>query len=352
MSDGAGPPGRSAGEATPRDRADSRFWIETDRDDPNAMRWAETLLNPRGATSRLHFTRAWTALFFARCLAFFGPVALGLMLAAADPGGGEERGGGGDSVFLVTVIVTALLSFVVHLRRLSDVGRPPLWAGLVLVPILIGSIGFAAGTAIGARDYVIATEIERLDREDVNRRQLAIDYRRPMAYSILSRDVMLTLVEEQVRLGRTGAEGVERAAISGGQAGEVDRILGQFGMSLSADQRARLDNALDKRARSVTSSFRVFDDFLSDTDRRSLRRTRRGIESRWKTILPEIEVFDISQRQHGFAVGRQTFTLVWALPSFFVMLWSLFWLGRLPTGGGTISERMQAVSAIAAKTKD
>ncbi len=116
------------------------------------MQWLPSLLDPLGETSRLHFTRAWTLLFFARLLVFVGPVIAVALLAAA---GAKEPASYGPPVwfFPLFLVVTALMSTVLHIRRLSNAKRSPLWAVLVMVPVLVGFAGFIAGGMQGTAQY-------------------------------------------------------------------------------------------------------------------------------------------------------------------------------------------------------
>ena len=69
-----------------------RPWITDPEQDPARMSWLDTFLNPTGESPKLHFTRAWSLLFFAGVLAWPG---FGLL--AFDANGDElwrfEHGG-------------------------------------------------------------------------------------------------------------------------------------------------------------------------------------------------------------------------------------------------------------------
>lgn len=136
-----------------------RPWIDDPRDAPAAMRWGPSFLNPLGKTTRLHFTRGWTAVFMVRLAAFtIPPVMLSLLVAA----------GANDAAALVpplwtvhlVILVTALMSAALHLRRLADARRSPLWAVLVLVPVMFGALGFIGGTVHGSAAYQKAVEAQ------------------------------------------------------------------------------------------------------------------------------------------------------------------------------------------------
>jgi uncharacterized membrane protein YhaH (DUF805 family) len=139
-----------------------RPWIRDHRDDPGAMNWLETMANPFGESSKLHFSRFWTFSFMGRLLLYLipsftagilgiagvkvdflnAPVNLGLlavpMLLAP---------------FAVFAFFTDLASFVAHMRRLADAQRPTWLAAIVLVPMILGLAAYTAGTAQGAAQH-------------------------------------------------------------------------------------------------------------------------------------------------------------------------------------------------------
>lgn len=230
----------------------NRPWITDPRDAPANMNWVETLTNPSGATSRVHFTRAWTGLFFLRLIYFFGTAALAAVFAAAGASFSLP-----NWVWPLLVIVTAFLSLILHLRRLTDAGRSPLWASLVLLPIIVGSAGFVGGSAMGGAQY---------DQLVAQREARMIEASAP---------------DEPEGAAPTTADG---DAEEGAEDGEGER--GE----------------------------------------------RRG---------PEVDVTEVSQRQHAIATGLGLAQTAWAPFAFAVMLWSLLWVGRLPTGGGTIKSRFE-----------
>lgn len=131
--------------ASPSALDPDRPWI-TDQDQlPSQMNWLDTLFNPTGKSPKLHFTRAWTVLFMAQVISWFGfgILVTGLIsVAGAETGGLEvfER-----YVIAVIFVVTTLMSYVIHQRRLNHAGRSPLWAALVLIPLL-AAMGQFTGT--------------------------------------------------------------------------------------------------------------------------------------------------------------------------------------------------------------
>lgn len=231
-----------------------RPWITDPRDAPAHMNWLETLTNPTGKTSRVHFTRAWTALFFTRLIYFIGTLTLAGIFAAA--GSSFSLPGW---VWPVLVVITAILSLIVHIRRLSDAGRSPLWATLVIVPILFGFAAFLGGAAMGGAQY-----------------------------------------EQTLAARQAGPPASDTPS-----------------ETQAADAQSTADAGADD------------DEANSETAGRG-ERQRRG---------PQVNVAEISQREHAFNTGLGLAQIAWAPLSFFVMLWSLLWVGRLPTGGGTIRSR-------------
>ncbi|MEM0986609.1 MAG: hypothetical protein AAGJ32_10205 [Pseudomonadota bacterium] len=329
---------------------DMSNWHFSQEDDPATQRWLPTFLSPFGVTPRLHFTRAWTLLFFARVLAFVIPLAMVMILAAADPSISEEddRDGGFGGLFLMTVLLTALLSFVLHLRRLRDAQRSPFWAGLALAPICAGMIGFSMFAASGAQDYTFALDLDRRQAVGIERRQMAVDANRQSVYKTLARDIFLSMVEDEVRARQTGKAGVKSAARLVSEPQAVTAALQRAGLMLSPTQRERFDRSLASEARGATSMTVVFGEFLDDTSARGLREDRREVGARWRRHFPNIDITEVSQRQQAVMTGVFGFLMFWALPSLLVMLWSLLWLGRLPTGGGTIASRMETLASMGA----
>lgn len=249
-----------------------RPWITDPREDVAGMNWMQSLTNPFGETSRLHFTRAWTGLFFFRLIWYVGFSVLAAIFAAA----GAENAGNyvpPSWAFLGVIVLTAIASLILHIRRLSDARRSALWAVLVGVPAVIALIGFALGTVGGARAYEQA--VDRIEREAAAALQAPVD-----------------------------------PADASPQDAESE----------TADPAADGDGARDGESRGGEA-------------RRGGERRQRG---------PEFDPAQISQRAFAFDAGVSMALALWAVPSFLVMLWSLLWVGRLPTGGGTIKSRLEA----------
>ncbi|MGA1342290.1 MAG: hypothetical protein ACO33A_04485 [Hyphomonas sp.] len=139
-----------------------RPWIRDHRDDPGAMNWAETLLNPFGETSKLHFSRAWTFMFTGRLMLYLLPSVTAGVIALA----GVKTDVLNTPVdlllftvpalllpFAIFTIVTEFTSFIAHLRRLADAQRPTWLAVIVMVPMMLGLAAYAAGTGMGAAQH-------------------------------------------------------------------------------------------------------------------------------------------------------------------------------------------------------
>lgn len=216
-----------------------RPWITDPADAPARMNWFKTLLNPFGQTSRLHFTRALTLLFF-----FTAPFAGMLLTGSFTPG-------------IIGVGVLSLLSFVAHVRRLASAQRSPLWAGLVLLPLAACLIVFSAVASANVSEANrISAEIlaDRADPEAARERQEA-----------------------------------ERQA------------------------RAEAENEEDGPARGRPDGPKP--GFAED-----------GSFSPVKFLLDK---------------AGQPAGLAWAVVGFFVFLWTMFWVARLPNGGGSIRSRFE-----------
>lgn len=143
-----------------------RPWIRDVRDDPSRMNWVQTLFNPAGKTTKLHFSRAWTFMFLGRLLLFFVPIFVAFIagLAGADttaawtPAKWEILPVPALLVpFFVFTIVTEFTSWVAHGRRLAEAKRSPFLAIIVLLPLIFGMGGFAMG-AMGSQQVVAQME--------------------------------------------------------------------------------------------------------------------------------------------------------------------------------------------------
>lgn len=117
-----------------------RPWITDPRDAPASMKLLPTLLNPFGTASRVHFTRAWTVLFFARLFAILFP--LGLMFVFGAAGANTEPLGALFILVPLTFMLTLIMSTILHMRRLADAGRQALLAFVVWLPVIVGLLVF------------------------------------------------------------------------------------------------------------------------------------------------------------------------------------------------------------------
>lgn len=129
-----------------------RPWITAEDGDPAQMSWLDTFLNPAGESPKLHFTRAWTILFFAGVLAWPG---FGLANFIAGTAGMDNSGLSAFHGYLIAVVigVSSILSFVIHSRRLNHAGKTSLWAIIILIPLGLGAFAFMGGVAGKAAEY-------------------------------------------------------------------------------------------------------------------------------------------------------------------------------------------------------
>lgn len=130
----------------------NRPWIEREEELPANMSWLDTFLNPVGESPKLHFTRAWTALFFAGFITWAG---LGFVIFMLGAAGSDTAGLSAFHTYLIAIVigVSTLLSYVIHARRLNHAGKTSLWAIIVLVPLVIGAVLFMGGVAGKAAEY-------------------------------------------------------------------------------------------------------------------------------------------------------------------------------------------------------
>ncbi len=118
-----------------------RPWITDPADLPSELNWFSTLLNPFGQASKVHFTRAWTALFFARVL----PLVITLFVSTiVGISGGDASGvmSFGMTLAGFAFVLSLLMSFVLHMRRLADADKPVLYAGVVFAPVFAALLVF------------------------------------------------------------------------------------------------------------------------------------------------------------------------------------------------------------------
>lgn len=311
-------------------------WITDPADLPSKLNWPDALLLPFGETSRLHFTRVWTGLFFVRLIVFVVPIALTFILSlsgADDPGFSAIPLWG----FPLVVFITGLMSFVLHLRRLSNAKRNAVWSVLAILPIIIGGVGFVAGVGEGARDYEVAIEADRLKDQGIDEKQMAINFDRRDVYETLSRDIMLRRF-----VAYAPDHGPETALVKAiedsSDASRLQTTLDEIGVVLSQEQFARMTAEIERLSSGLSSSIR-FSEFLTGTGRSDIRDYRESIENRWKQHLPIIDYKTVSQREYAISIAIGMAIFFWMIPSCLVMIWSLTWVGRLPNGGGNIRDR-------------
>ena len=149
-----------------------RPWILDRRDDPSTMNWIQTLFNPMGQSSKLHFSRAWTFMFMGRVLLYLVPTFVVAVLGIA----GLKTETFSNPVnlgpvpvpamlvpFMLFVVLTEYTSFAAHMRRLAEAGRSTLLAGIVLLPLILGMLAFAGGTVMGNAQH--EAEVARIALE-------------------------------------------------------------------------------------------------------------------------------------------------------------------------------------------
>ena len=129
-----------------------RPWITNEEELPQRMRWFDTLFNPAGASPKLHFTRAWTLLFFAGLFAWVG---VGAIITVIGIAGVDTTGLSAFHGYLIAVVlaITSICSYVIHTRRLNHAGKISLRALVVLLPMVIGAVLFLGGVSGKAAEY-------------------------------------------------------------------------------------------------------------------------------------------------------------------------------------------------------
>ncbi|MHA7899523.1 MAG: hypothetical protein ACX94B_06625 [Henriciella sp.] len=130
----------------------NRPWIVNEEELPAKMQWFDTLFNPSGKSPKLHFTRAWTALFFIGVFVWFG---VGAIITVIGIAGVDTSGLSAFHSYLIaiTLAVTSLCSYVIHTRRLNHAGKISLRALIVLVPLALGAVSFMGGVSQKAVEY-------------------------------------------------------------------------------------------------------------------------------------------------------------------------------------------------------
>ena len=117
-------------------------------EDPGRTRLLMTLINPFGSSSKHQFTRAWTVLFAMRVV----PIGIIIFLSLVSPLAPQISSliGGLMALTAILFVLTILFSIFIHIRRLADAGRSPLWAMIVVLPV-IAALGVFMATAGGSQ---------------------------------------------------------------------------------------------------------------------------------------------------------------------------------------------------------
>ena len=129
-----------------------RPWITDEEELPARMNWLDTLFNPTGESPKLHFTRAWTLLFFTGLFAWLG---VGTIISIIGIAGADTAGASVFHGYLIAVVMglTSLMSFVIHTRRLNHARKISLRALIVLLPVILGAVFMFGGVASKAEAY-------------------------------------------------------------------------------------------------------------------------------------------------------------------------------------------------------
>lgn len=246
-----------------------RPWLTDERELPGHMNWLQTLFNPTGPSPRLHFTRAWTLLFMLQLLIIVVPWTIALILGIA---GGDGSGVGTFGVYATPVvfIITTLMSYVIHSRRLLDARKSQLLAIIPLVPLIIASVFF-----MGAAQQQAAQYDERFEM----RQDFLAD---PDAFRAKQREEAQKAQEEAER---RAAEAEASGESESGQGGQQGQQRGRRGGPGGPGGPMNLEQPMDPKAEVVL-----------------------------KNSLPTI----------------QFFTILFSLP---VAIWSLLWVARVPFFG-------------------
>lgn len=113
----------------------SRPWITDPEQNPVRQNWFASFFDPTGESPKLHFTRGWTLLFMLQFFSIFGVGMLIFVIGLA--GAGTDALSVGAAYLAAGVyLVTSLMSVVIHIRRLNHARKSPLWAILVLLPLI------------------------------------------------------------------------------------------------------------------------------------------------------------------------------------------------------------------------
>lgn len=257
-----------------------RPWIEREEDLPANMNWLDTFFNPTGESSKLHFTRAWTVLFFTGVLTWAG---LGLVIFLIGVVGGDTTSFSVFHSYLIAIVigVSAIFSFVIHSRRLNHAKKSSLRAIIILVPLVLGSVAFLGGVNQKAAQYQ-----ELYDA----RAEFLAD---PSAW----RDARLQERREQQARMAEEREAAERAEAEGGDANAEGEARGGQGQG-----------------------------------QRGGRRGGRGGGPEIGGFSPENPL--PSKESFILRPNLQSFYGPIVLLNGLIMIWSLLWVARVPNFGG------------------
>lgn len=210
-----------------------RPWITDERELPSRMNWGRTLLDPTGESPQLHFTRAWTLLFMLQLLIILIPFILALILNLAG-GNGKPVGTFGVYATPVVFLVTTLMSYVIHSRRLNDAGKPQLLAVIPLVPLIL-----AAGVFVMAAQ----SQSAQYDKRFETRQEYLAD---PEAFRAKQR-------AEQQKAKEEAEKRAAEAEASGesGETGEGQQRQGRGGQGGPGAGPRNLDQPMDAKAPTV-----------------------------------------------------------------------------------------------------
>ena len=248
-----------------------RPWITDNEQLPTRMSWFDTFFNPTGKSPKLHFTRAWTVLFF---IGLIGWAGFGFIIFMIGVAGGDADGINTAHKYFIAIIMalTSVLSYVIHSRRLNHAGKVSLRALIVLVPLILASVMFMGAIAGKSAQY---------DRLYEQRAEFLAD---PEAWREARLEERRKAQEEaeKARLEAAAAE----AAGEAGEAGEQNSQRGQRGQ-------------------------------------------RGGGQGNWnrgpnpENPLPSKEAFIVRPNLGAFSMTIMGFNTL-------IMIWSLLWVARVP----------------------
>lgn len=129
-----------------------RPWIVNEEELPSRMSWLDTLFNPAGKSPKLHFTRAWTALFFTGLFAWMG---VGFIISILGIAGADTTDLSVFHGYFIAVVlaITSICSYVIHTRRLNHAGKISLRSIIVILPLILATLAFVGGMTGKAAEY-------------------------------------------------------------------------------------------------------------------------------------------------------------------------------------------------------